>query len=99
MFNNKKLCGVNCFCDVMPRQCDKSEEIVYFEDEELDAYKGIAADAYTEQQVAEFEEVLITMRPDEVPQWLHSLHLRGIELPSQISDNYFQISNNKQQQC
>ena len=95
MFNDMKLCGVNCFCDVMPKQCDQSEEIVYFEDEELDAYKGIAADAYTEQQVAEFEEVLTTMRPNEVPQWLHSLHMRGIELPSQISTIKFQLSNIK----
>ena len=84
-------CGINCFCDKMVTRRQLSEEIVYFEDEELDAYKGIAADAYTKQQVAEFEEVLTTMRAEEVPEWLHSLHLRGISLPKELELTASQI--------
>ena len=78
------ICGITCFCDKVNQLACNAEEPVYFEDEELDAYKGIAADAYTSEAVAEFEEVLTTMRPDEVPQWLHSLQLRGIELPKEL---------------
>ena len=89
------ICGISCFCDKVNTLACDAEEPVYFEDEELDAYKGIAADAYTEQQVAEFEEVLTTMRPDEVPQWLHSLQLRGINLPAALINLKNQISNPK----
>ena len=90
--NNYKygICGITCFCDAMTTKrpnnqtTQMAEEPVYFEDEELDAYRGLAADASTPEAVEEFREVMTTMRPDEVPQWLHSLQLRGIELPLQI---------------
>ena len=80
------ICGISCFCDKVAPPPHPSEEPVYFEDEELDAYKGMAADSYTAAQVAEFEEVLTTMRPSEVSEWLHSLHLRGISLPAPLAD-------------
>ena len=79
------ICGISCFCDKVTPPPRASEEPVYFEDEELDAYKGIAADGYTPAQVAEFEEVLTTMRPAEVGEWLHSLHLRTINLPASLA--------------
>ena len=81
---DNKLCGITCFCDKMPKKPVAEEEIIYFEDEELDAYKGLAPNSYTDQQVAEFDEVLTTMRPEEVPEWLHSLQLRGIKLPQKL---------------
>lgn len=55
--------------------------IVYFEDEELDAYKGRDAESYSESEVGEFREVLDTLQPGEVNAWLKSLELRKIELP------------------
>ena len=86
-------CGINCFCDEMALQRHLSEDIVYFEDEELDAYKGIAASAYTDAQIAEFEEVLTTMRPDEISEWLHSLHLRNINLPDALKGEVITLIN------
>ena len=81
-----EACGVSCFCDdkALARQMDN--KIVYFEDEELDSYKGIAPDAYTDSQVEEFSEVLTTLRPQEIADWLHSLELRKINLPEQLKD-------------
>ena len=81
------ICGISCFCDKVPAAPVAAEEPIYFEDEELDAYRGIAADAYTPEQVEEFREVMTTMRPHEVPEWLHSLQLRGINLPIALSVN------------
>ena len=79
------ICGVSCFCDTIAPQADiVAEEPVYFEDEELDAYRGIAATDYNEAQTDEFREVMTTMRPDEVGEWLHSLRLRGIHLPAAL---------------
>ncbi len=80
------VCGINCFCDDEGLQRQMSEEIVYFEDEELDAFRGVAADAYNQEQTDMFAEVLTTLRPQEVADWLHSLQLRGIALPNSLKD-------------
>lgn len=58
----------------------------YYDDEELDAYKGVSPDDYTEEQIAEFEEVLLTMKESDVAGWLKSLSLRGIELPYPVRE-------------
>lgn len=61
-------------------------EIIYFEDEELDRFKGKSSDSYTDAETEEFREVLYTMKPEEVPEWNRSLVLRGINLPNGIKD-------------
>lgn len=80
------ICGVSCFCDEQSLRRQMSEEIIYFEDEELDAFRGVAPDAYTQQQTDMFAEVLTTLRPQEVADWLHSLQLRGIALPDSLKE-------------
>lgn len=40
-----------------------TKEIEYYDDEELDTYKGRAADDYSEEEVEQFAEVLYTMKP------------------------------------
>jgi hypothetical protein len=73
--------------------CEKDEllraavnPIEYYDDEELDAYKGIPSDAYNEEQEAEFRYVFETMWSSDVAGWVHSLQLRGIELPDGLKD-------------
>lgn len=56
----------------------------YFEDEELDAYRGRAADSYTQAEVATFREVLRTLRPAEAKPWLQSLAKRHVALPASL---------------
>ncbi|MBQ0088362.1 MAG: 3-phosphoshikimate 1-carboxyvinyltransferase [Prevotellaceae bacterium] len=85
------VCGVSCFCDEKALQTKLSEEIIYFDDEELDEYRGIDANEYTEDQIDAFYEVLTTMRKEEVNEWLHSLELRGIELPQQLKETAIMI--------
>lgn len=60
--------------------------IEYFDDEELDIFKGRSSDKYSDEEVEMFAEVLYTMRPDEVVSWNRSLILRGINVPDQIKD-------------
>ena len=66
-----------------------TKPIEYFDDEELDAFKGTPSDTYTDEEVEEFANVLYTMRQDEVAAWCRSLNLRGIELPDQLKDEVF----------
>ena len=65
--------------------------IEYFDDEELDRYKGRRSDSYTEDETDEFAEVLHTMCQNEVKDWCHSLTLRGIELPDGLKDEVFML--------
>jgi hypothetical protein len=84
---NESACaqaGASCMHDCVMEQAVK--EIVYFDDEELDAYKGRKSDSYTDEEAAQFAEVLYTMRPSEVKDWTASLTLRGISMPDQIKD-------------
>ena len=57
------------------------EKIEYFDDEELDQYRGIPSDSFDDQQIDQFREILYTIRPEELSDWFISLEKRGIELP------------------
>lgn len=65
------------------------KEIEYFDDEELDAFKGRPADGYSDEEVEQFSDVLYTMRPEEAKAWSRSLTLRGINVPDQLKDELF----------
>lgn len=79
-------CGTTCFCDDQAIKRTASSDIIYFEDEELDVFKGKTEDEYTDNETELFSEVLTTLRPEEIPDWLHSLELRGIALPATLKD-------------
>lgn len=86
-------CGLSDRCTL---SCDQEllvEAPEYYDDEELDAYRGIPSDRYSAEQIDAFEEVLTTMRPEEVHGWLFSLQKRGVELPDQLKDEAFLLIN------
>lgn len=68
-----------------------SKDIEYYDDEDLDRYRCTPADQYTDEQVEEFSEVLSTMQEADVPGWVRSLQLRGIELPESLRDEILLI--------
>ncbi len=72
-------CGAHAVCEKGLKKANP--RIDYFEDEELDAYRQIPADAYTDAQIEEFRDILYTLRPEEVEEWLISLEKREINLP------------------
>jgi hypothetical protein len=65
----------------------------YYDDEELDRFRGTESNAYTEEEADEFREVLYTLRPGEAPAWLHSLQARGLDLPDSLKDEAFLFVN------
>ena len=64
---------------------------LYFDDEELDRFRGRASDEYTDEEVEEFREIMLTCKDDEVAGWCRSLQLRFIELPDELKDELFLI--------
>lgn len=78
--------GENSKCEQECMMEAATKEIEYYDDEELDIFKGKASDAYTDEEVEQFSEILYTMKPEEVAGWNRSLILRGINLPNQLKD-------------
>ncbi|MEG1748945.1 MAG: phospholipase [Tannerellaceae bacterium] len=88
---SEECCGQHETCERDSLLAAVSKSIEYYDDEELDAYSGLAADAYGDEAVEEFRDVLYTLRDVEVAGWLRSLQLRAIELPDALKDEAFLI--------
>lgn len=86
-----ECCGQHQTCEKESLLAAVSKEIEYYDDEELDFYRGVASDAYTPEQAEQFRDVLYTMQEVEVAGWVRSLQLRGIELPDEVKDEVFLI--------
>ena len=87
----EECCGQHETCERDSLLAAVSKQIEYYDDEELDRYKGVEADAYEEEAIEEFSEVLYTLQEVEVAGWLRSLQLRGINLPDALKDEAFLI--------
>jgi hypothetical protein len=79
-------CGQHIVCERETLLAIANPDIEYYDDEELDRFKGLEQDMYEDEAIEEFREVLYTMRPNEVAGWLRSLQLRAVNLPVQIMD-------------
>ena len=78
-----------CPSEMMLEGCNA--EIVYFDDEELDTFKGRAADAYTPEEEEQFRDVLYTLLPADLLPWEQSMKKRGIILPSAIRNEFVML--------
>ncbi|MDU1903185.1 MAG: phospholipase [Dysgonomonas sp.] len=86
-------CGQHNTCEKDSLINSFVEEPDYFDDEELDKYKGRDAENYSHDEVDEFREVFYTMDDEDKPRWIRSLLQRQIDVPNQIKDEIFMIIN------
>jgi hypothetical protein len=92
-----ECCGQHEVCERDSLLAAVSKEIEYYNDEELDRYRGIPAEEYPDEAIDEFREILYTMREDEVAGWVRSLQLRAVELPNALKDEVFLIIGERRQ--
>ena len=85
-----ECCGMHAVCE-KDLLSPVSDEYEYYDDEELDAYRGRGAESYTDEEVERFRDVLLTLRPDDVAGWSRSMQLRGIELPTEVREELLMI--------
>ena len=83
-------CGAHEVCEA-ETLLTLTDEIIYYDDEELDRFRGKAADDYADTEIDEFREILLTLQAHEVAGWLRSLNLRRIEPPSDIRDEALMV--------
>ena len=88
---DSECCGQHQICEKESLLAAVSKQIEYYDDEELDRFKGHASDSYTAEEIDEFREILFSMKEEEVAGWSRSLQLRGIELPDELKDELFLI--------
>ena len=92
-----ECCGQHEVCEKESLLAALSKQIEYYNDEELDRFRGRRADAYSDDEIDEFRDILYTMRNDEVAGWVRSLQLRAVELPEDIRDEVLMIVGERRQ--
>ena len=75
-------CGQHLVCEKYP----PTDKIIYYDDEELDRFAGRSGDDYTDEEIEEFQEVLMTLRPEDALGWSRSVEQRYITLPPDVCD-------------
>lgn len=81
-----ECCGQHATCERDSLLAAVSKDIIYYDDEELDAYQGKNSDEYTDEEAEEFADIFYELKEVEVAGWVRSLQLRGVELPDQLKD-------------
>lgn len=88
---DSECCGQHETCEKDSLLAAVSKQIEYYDDEDLDRFRGYPSDGYTEEEIEEFRNVMFTMQEVEVAGWCRSLQLRGIEFPDELKDELFLI--------
>ncbi len=86
-----ECCGQHETCEKDSLLAAVSKDIEYYEDEDLDSFRGRDGDSYSEEETERFRDVLYTMKDVEVAGWVRSLQLRAVELPDGVKDEVFLI--------
>lgn len=86
----EQCCGQHQVCE-KTNLSPHTGEIVYYDDEELDRFKGRQAEDYTMEEIEEFRDVLLTLLPQDVAGWSRSIQVREINLPTEIRDELLLI--------
>ncbi|NLI36324.1 MAG: phospholipase [Bacteroidales bacterium] len=89
----EEKCGEGCCSGLNCQLVKPATKIVYFDDEELDVFKGRKAADYSDEETDKFREILYTMRVEDVPEWIQSLQLRCVEIPQKLKDELILIIN------
>lgn len=88
---SSECCGMHVVCEKTSLTPVASAEIIYYEDEELDRFSGRGAEDYGNEEIEEWRDVLLTLRPAEIAGWARSVQLRGLVMPSAIRDELLMI--------
>ena len=88
---DSECCGQHQICEKESLLAAVSKQIEYYDDEELDRFKGRPSDGYSEEEIEEFRDILYSMQEVDVAGWSRSLQLRGIKLPDELKDELFLI--------
>lgn len=88
-----ECCGKHLVCEKQKLAEARLRSKQYFDDEELDRFKGRSSDSYNDSEVEEFRYVMYTMQQNEVRDWIECLQAREIELPDELKEECYSMMN------
>lgn len=88
---SEECCGLHITCERDSLLAGVSDKIEYYDDEELDRHIGREADSYTDAEIEEFRDILLTLRTEEIAGWARSLHVRNVALPTCVKEELIMI--------
>lgn len=86
-------CGLRPVCpseQILAGEC--KTEVIYYDDEELDAFAGRAGDGYTADEEEQWRDVLYTLRPEDLIGWGQSVKHRGLVMPDAIRAEFLLLA-------
>lgn len=87
-------CGAHEICEFDASIFDE-EQIVYFDDEELDELRNVREEDFTSKNIDDLREVLYTLQTREIGKWITSLSRRHIHLPAILQQEARQLMAEK----
>lgn len=93
--NDEECCGMHITCERDSLSPVFTGPAEYFDDEELDAFSGRNPATYTDDEIEQFRDVLLSLIPDDIAPWARSIQQRGIELPPVVRDELFLLVNDE----
>lgn len=90
---NDECCGTHDVCPSEMMLKHLNDPVTYYEDEELDVFKGRDAASYNDDELEQWRDVLYTLKHDELLGWERSIKKRGIQIPDVIKDELLSLYN------
>ena len=87
-----ECCGAHAICQKLNKakkntaKARIANEIVYYDDEELDVFAGRFPDSYGDDEIALFASIFHTLQENDIAGWLESLQFRNIKLPEKLRE-------------
>ena len=88
--SDEGCCGQHLVCE-RETLLQTNAEIIYYDDEELDALAGTDPENFTKEQHQMVTDVFQSLMEKDVPGWCRSLQLRDIALPHDIREEALMI--------
>ena len=91
-------CALHSICpseQLLAGEC-RQQQVIYYDDEELDAFIGRDENGYTPDEEEQWRDVLYTLRPADLLGWGQSIKHRGLVMPASIRDEFLQLAGEHQ---
>lgn len=88
--NDEECCGMHIVCEKSSLS-PVSSSIEYYDDEELDRFRGKEDNDYSDDEIEEWRDILITLRAEDIAGWARSIQLRELTMPQVIRDELLMI--------
>ena len=88
-----EACGIRSICpseQILAGEC--RDEVIYYDDEELDSFAGRDAGGYTADEEEQWRDVLYTLQPADLLGWGQSIKHRGLVMPTSIHAEFLQLA-------